>query len=234
MNSVFFPKLGNIGGSASRHILLLLIIGLGCYFGVKLLYQKIDAGIGNQQGPAVSALAGDAASGGSAGDADEIDRAVIISRNVFLANRVESPGSLTAALMDSVQRAATDMILVGTVVETDGAAKAVIFDVEGKKQHLVREGDVINGASIVQIGAGKVLISRQGGNEMLDIAEARRLRSAAAADHRQAVVAEVADGPLSYDESDRDDGGTPPRVDINRLEEETGRAVLKGRISKDM
>jgi len=226
-------RLENIteSGSIVRHLAVLLMLGAGGYFGVKAFYQQIDGAVLSSPGTAASVEIADAGPDPAAGRAEPVDREAISRRNIFLPKRSAGQGDYSAELLNSLQPAEPDLVLMGTIIEKDGTNRAVILDVENKKQNLLKEGDVINGASIRQISPGKVVVSRQGKNELLDISEARRLRIPAARPPNLESAVEFFSG-AAEDDAEAGGSGTDAglKIDMNRLQQERPGIVVKGRV----
>jgi hypothetical protein len=225
-------------GSAGRHFMVLLALAVICYFGVKAFYGRIDSALNGsldrpQQGPAGAAIETSRDGAGLS----QIDKEAITRRNLFLPPSGQQGGAGPGEALPGAA-AEPDLLLVGTIVEAGGRNRAVILDVEGKKQVMLSEGEMINGVSIRQIDSGKVVISRQGRNEMLDIAETIKIQAAA-----RATVPGAAGGPTlgraparpdssleEVDESEDD----PLRVDLNRLDGVHQGIIVKGRVSENI
>jgi type II secretory pathway component PulC len=67
------------------------------------------------------------------------------------------------------------VVLMGTVTGPDDQQRAIIYDKKERRQDLYQEGDFIYQAAIKKILRGKVIVSLNGKNEMLDISEARNV-----------------------------------------------------------
>ncbi len=165
-----------------------------------------------------------------------IDKEAITRRNLFLSGHRAGDGGLAAALLDGGEEAQAGLLLVGTIIEIDGVNRAVVLDVEQKKQHLLKEGDMINGASVRRIDSGKVVISRQGRNELLDIAEAEKLRAAANKPSPPDTEASLGGRSASAAEQSEEDEAedSPVRVDLDKLGQTDDRIIIKGRTSDNI
>ena len=230
-------KLEGQSGSAVRHIVVLLALVMACYFGVKAFYNRVDNSVSERRvQPLQPAASETLETGQKSSDENGIDKEAITRRNLFLSGQREGNGGLAAALLDGADEAQADLLLVGTILETDGVNRAVVLDVEQKKQHLLKEGDMINGASVRRIDSGKVVISRQGRNELLDIAEAEKLRAAANKLIAPDTESSLGGGSASAAEQNQEDEaeGGPVRVDLDRLGKTDGRIIVKGRASSNI
>lgn len=224
-------------GSAVRHLVLLLAVAAGCYFGVKWLYQKIDAELlGKPDLPLAVGETDKRVEQVQAREAIEADKEAIVRRNVFLSKTTEESTDYSDDLLKNLKPSEADLILVGTIIDADGDNRAVIFNVAQKKQGLVREGDVINGSSIRQILPGKVIISRQGRNEMLDIAAAAKLRSSRKdlAVPVQSLQASEDEEPVDADENSENENQSTVEIDLDQVGKTSEGPVIKGRINKDI
>lgn len=221
-------------GSIGRHLLVMLALGAGCYFGVTALYHQIDSRfMSNSVGSELLETAA-VLSDRSAEPAGQIDREVINRRNIFLPKKSTRQGNDATNLMESLVPSKAELVLVGTIVENGSGSRAVIYDMANEKQRLLKEGDVINGASIRQISSGKVVISRQGKNELLDIAEARELRALNREMPGQAAAVIEFSAERSGEMVDKERNGADSglKIDINRLGEIRSGINIKGRFSK--
>ena len=230
-------KLEGQSGSAVRHIVVLLALVMVCYFGVKAFYNRVDSRVSEHRVQPLQPAASETLETGQKSiDENGIDKEAITRRNLFLSGQREGDGGLAAAFLDGGEEGQADLLLVGTIVETDGVNRAVVLDVEQKKQHLLKEGDMINGASVRRIDSGKVVISRQGRNELLDIAEAEKLRAAnnklIAPDTESSLGGGSASAAEQNQEDEAEDG--PVRVDLDRLGKTDGRMIIKGRTSNNI
>ena len=225
-------------GSAVRHLVVLLALGLICYFGVKALYSRLDGSVPdgrNRQPPLTETQTTESAL--ESGDQGDIDKEAITRRNLFLRASGEGEREYSATSFGGAEASKPDLLLIGTIIEAGGLDRAVVLEVEQNKQHLLKIGDMINGVSVLQIDSGRVIISRQGRTELLDIAESEKLRVAVggqtapepqnAVDRRPVAVAE--EQGLDDEEQDR-----PVRVDLDKLGDAEGRVLIKGRTSDNI
>jgi hypothetical protein len=231
-------------GSVSKHVLGLMVLGILCFAGVKLFYYFLDNSVADGGDGALLSDSRDRAQQGQhmkviAGAATGVDKEAIIRRNVFLPRAEQKANDMGSELLASLEPSGLYLVLVGTVIETGGENRAIIFDIEEKKQDLVREGDVIKGASIKQILPGKVVISRQGNNEMLDIGAARELQSKAremVLPYQQTV--EIKQGQTQVQSQGQYEDNSPGEVESTTIDlKEIGTVsediIVKGRISVD-
>lgn len=225
-------------GSAVRHVVVLLALALVCYFGVKGLYSRIDDRVSDVRdrqppltGPQIKKSAPES------GDQGGIDTEAITRRNLFLPASTGGEREGSAPSFGGAESGKPDLLLVGTIIEAGGLNRAVVLEVEQKKQHLLKEGDMINGASVRRIDSGRVIISRRGRTELLDIAESDKLRAAAGGQAAPEPKNAVERGPVPVAEEqgpDSEEQDRPVRVDLNKLGETDGRVLIKGRTSENI
>lgn len=98
--------------------------------------------------------------------------AIIVRRNLFAPGVDDSSANGYDPLAD-IAESTLGVVLMGTVTGPDEEQRAVIYDSEDHRQQVYRRGDVIRRAVIKQILRGKVIVSHNGRDEVLDIAEAR-------------------------------------------------------------
>lgn len=224
-----------------KHLIILLLVGAACYGGVNWMYRQLDDGFSKEK-PSGSAADNQASLEKNLSEntgQTTIDTELITRRNIFLVPDAAEGADSGNDPLASLQRSSTpDLILIGTVVHTDGDHRAIIYRVDQEKQLLVKEGDVINGVSIKQILPGKTIVSRQGRSEMLDIAAASELRRA-----KQNVInvksappaapdsVEDAVDPIDAEQPD-EDGQPPLQVDPGTLGKISDGTIIKGRISR--
>lgn len=105
-----------------------------------------------------------------------MDYAIITRRNLF--GPPPSPGESAPVQVEEELEATTlDIVLMGTV-DTDGdAGRAIILKKKDRSQDIYQVGDLVEGASVKEIQRGRVILSVDGRNELLDISEARQYAS---------------------------------------------------------
>ena len=120
--------------------------------------------------------------------AQTLDYSVITRRNLF----GTPPSSATAEPVqaeEELEATTLDIVLMGTV-DTDGDdGRAIILKKSDRSQEIYQVGDMVEGASVKEIQRGRVILSVDGRNELLDISEARQYaaRSAPAASRTAAL-----------------------------------------------
>jgi len=99
------------------------------------------------------------------------DYALIVERNIFGsadAPAAEQPGEPVAAVAE-VPPEPLHLKLIGTVAGDPDIARAVIQDTQSKTQHSYRIDDEVQGAVVSQILRNRVVLLRDGRNEILDV-----------------------------------------------------------------
>jgi hypothetical protein len=96
--------------------------------------------------------------------------AVIAQRDLFAsaAAGIEEKGE---AGRGAASAAAVPFKLKGTVVVTPGVSFAVIEDPATQKEELFRENDVVQGFKIVKISRNKMIVDRNGSEEVVEVLE---------------------------------------------------------------
>jgi general secretion pathway protein C len=231
-------ELDKQSGSAARHFVVVSALIILCYFAVHALYGRIDSALDGRRNMAEqpSGHAADLVQAGAS--SSHIDKEAITRRNLFLPSSGRQGGTASRDPVGSGEGAEQDLLLVGTIIESGGRNRAVILDVEDKKQVMLGEGDMIKGVSVRQIYSGKVVISRQGQNELLDIAEAVKIRAAsmdmASGDTTASTLGTTSLLPKNSLQEDDESEDERLRVDLNKLKKKDDRIIVKGRLSDNI
>lgn len=103
---------------------------------------------------------------------------VILSRNLFAAVPAKESSRLMALTdsLDGLQPTSLGIVLMGTIGDNEGGNRAIIFDKKTLEQQLYRQGQSVQGAMIKEIRRGKVVITVNGLDEILDMSEAAKFR----------------------------------------------------------
>jgi len=153
------------------------------------------------------------------------DYRIILQRNLFgpLPGAIKPAETVVPDITEDLKATSLNITLMGTVNGGEGADRAIILDKSNNKQELYEKGDVIQGAMVKEILRGKVILTFNGKDEMLDMSEAEKERSAYAAPRRVFSgvnrTAPVFRPPVSPQ-------GTPRRV-INRPRTLPSRVIRK-------
>ncbi len=200
------------------NIVPLLLVTLLCVGGVEGGYLALEYFVMQPSGKEAKPLATVAAEH-EATVADEAveahDYHVILQRNLF----GSPPGQADQAGIkrgadsgEDLQKTSLDIVLMGTIKDADGADRAIILDKSKKKQGLYEPGDAIQGATVKEIFRGKVILVYNGRDEMLDMSEAAKERSAYAAPAAKTGIVRGASGNASVNRPTVSTRRTPRRV----------------------
>ncbi|MBU1985768.1 MAG: hypothetical protein KJ846_00925, partial [Proteobacteria bacterium] len=95
------------------------------------------------------------------------DHQVILKRNLFgPPPKKDQPGKTTQTAADLVATS-LDLGLLGTITGSPKNRRAIILDKKTKLQDIYFQGDVIQGALIKEIQRGKIILNRNGKEEIL-------------------------------------------------------------------
>jgi hypothetical protein len=111
-------------------------------------------------------------------DAMKNDYRVILQRNLF-GPPPDSEKSIILPVPDpKVALSATtlEIVLMGTIIGNAGNERAIIMDKKSFKQNLYEKGDAVKEALVKEISRGKVILSYNGKDEILDMSEAAKVR----------------------------------------------------------
>lgn len=155
-----------------------LIVTLLCVGGVELLYRGLAAFLSvpttTEQKPVAAKVKETVASGTVSPQKTE-DYSIITRRNLFGPPPSSTKATDTAetAPVEELEATTLDLVLMGTV-DTDGDdGRAIILKKKDRSQDLYQVGEMIEGASIKDIQRGRVILTVDGRDELLDISEAR-------------------------------------------------------------
>lgn len=102
---------------------------------------------------------------------------VIMHRDLF-ASAVSGTEERTTSDQNKPPAAAVSFKLRGTVVASSGASCAIIADPASKKEELFHENDVVQGYKIVKIMRNKVVVDKDGVEEVVEVVEEEERSSA--------------------------------------------------------
>ena len=163
-----------------KYTVPLLLITLAAVGGVKAFYQIVENRILEDAGSVAVVPAPGPERKSPAAPAPALvpkrsDISMITSRNLFASREVAPPAAQDIQIEDP-RPSSLAVVLMGTITGTDGVERAIIYDKAERKQELYQKGDFLQQAAIKQIMRGKVILSLDGKDEILDIADARSVK----------------------------------------------------------
>lgn len=108
------------------------------------------------------------------------DYRVIIKRNLFSRPESAKVPEKQVTEEETVIQEISDLgiVLMGTISGSDNSRRAIILTKKTRDQELFSTGEVVEGALIKEIQRGKLVLSVNGKNEILDMTEAAQMRPA--------------------------------------------------------
>lgn len=103
--------------------------------------------------------------------------AVIVQRDLFTA-AISGTEERTESDQDKPRAANVTFKLKGTVVVSSGSSYAIIEDPASKKEELFHENDAVQGYKIVKIMRNKVIVDKDGVEEVVEVVEEEQRSSA--------------------------------------------------------
>jgi len=155
-----------------------LVVTLVCVGGVEFLYRGLDRYLftstttvqentqtGMEKTPST----------GTIRQNKKVDFSVIVKRNLFgmPPSLAESATPTEAPPVEELEATTLDVVLMGTVDADGDDGRAIILKKSDRSQDIYRVGEMIEGASIKDIQRGRVILTVDGRDELLDISEAR-------------------------------------------------------------
>ena len=106
------------------------------------------------------------------------DYRMILKRNLFGTTLKNSTLETQASSLETTAKNANDLgiVLMGTVSGSDSNNRAIILTKQTRDQELFSAGEVIEGAIIKEIQRGKLVLTINGKDEVLDMSEAAKMR----------------------------------------------------------
>ncbi|MBE0584907.1 MAG: hypothetical protein IH612_14260 [Desulfofustis sp.] len=157
-----------------KYLLAFLLITLLCIGGVEGFYYALGRRLAADQPEKTETPASAAAvSAGSLKVQKDIDISAITRRNLFASSVSAKVEPINTDPLAGVQLSSLAVVLMGTIMGVHEQSRAIIYDKKERTQELYQEGDFIKQAAIKKILRGKVIITLNGKDEMLDIADAR-------------------------------------------------------------
>ena len=157
-------------------ILVLLLITLACVAAVEGLYTVVEKKLfAPAEKTTVATQVPERKQATAATEQRTADENVrrILERNLFgpppAADATKSSGEQSAA---DLQPTSLSLVLMGTIVSANEESRAIILEKETKNQEIYQHGDVVQGAVLKEILRKKVVLTYNGRDEILDMAEA--------------------------------------------------------------
>jgi type II secretory pathway component PulC len=106
------------------------------------------------------------------------DYRIILTRNLFGSATRDDAAKKGAETDTQAPLEATklNIVLMGTAIGDEAANRAFILDRQTNKQEVYELGDTVQGATIKEVMRGKVILSVNGKDEILDMSEAASVR----------------------------------------------------------
>jgi len=151
----------------------LLLLATVAYFGARIVNAFVAAEMGRADGRVLAAAA---ALPPPVSAEPESAYAMIYKRDVFNSVKGRTPGNDSA----ETRRSDLNVKLWGTAVSRDpNRSYAIIEDLAARKQELYRVGDsILDAATLVRVEWDRVIIDRDGEEEVLELAFARAAAAA--------------------------------------------------------
>ncbi len=161
-----------------KYLLVLLLVTLLCIGGVEGFYYLLGKRLAADQPGQKQAAQPAAAVAATAGRKvqKDIDIAAITRRNLFASRSSAVVEPVNSDPLAGVELSSLAVVLMGTIMGADEQSRAVIYDKKERRQELYQEGDFLQQAAIKKILRGKVIVTLNGKDEMLDIADARDVK----------------------------------------------------------
>lgn len=102
----------------------------------------------------------------------------ILARNIFGGLSGGDAGKAIAIDIESLETTSLGIVLMGTIGDSEAGNRAIILDKKTLEQRWYRQGEEVQTAFIKEIRRGKVILTVNGRDEVLDMSEAAKLRSA--------------------------------------------------------
>ncbi|MDD2388189.1 MAG: type II secretion system protein N [Desulfobacterales bacterium] len=170
-------------------IINMFLIMSGVYFGVKALYSimafRLDSGVTVQQTPGEQAVVEERQYPPLS------DYKTVMDRNLFnITQTGETAASAVTVDLATLEKTDLALKLWGTVTGDRKKAYAVIEEVKSREQNLYRTGDTIQdtSASVKMILRGKVILTADGKDEILEMEDTVTEKSGKLPDRSAAVT----------------------------------------------
>ena len=102
----------------------------------------------------------------------------ILARNLFgQVSPTDKDANAKGTAVDDLQATTLDLVLMGTVIGDENESRAIILEKEKKTQEIYRLGEMVQGAVLKEILRGKVVLTYNNKDEVLDMTEAAKYSS---------------------------------------------------------
>lgn len=107
------------------------------------------------------------------------DYRIILQRNLFGASAKDPVAETVATSPETTVKSLEELgiVLMGTISGSDNNNRAIILTRQNRDQELFSVGEVVEGALIKEIQRGKLVLSIDGKDEVLDMSEASKMRT---------------------------------------------------------
>lgn len=105
----------------------------------------------------------------------EDDVRIILQRNLFGSATIEDKEAVAEGSdVDGLQPTSLKLVLLGTVIDDKDESRAIILEKDKKTQDIYRLGEIVQGAVLKEILRGKVVLTYNNRDEVLDMSEAEK------------------------------------------------------------
>jgi len=221
---------------ALKYILPLLLITVLSIVGVKAFYRLAEQRLAavETENKVSSGVPVAAAKPAVVRDGQvNVDASVITRRNLFASKEDAAVKEEAIDPFAAAEPTKLAFVLMGTAIDGENDNRAFIYDKKKRRQEMYREGDDLQGALIRQISYGKVVITVNGKNELLDIAEARKIKMPRLKKPAPATTARQVTGrPVSRAKSNVQQPSTATEVNPNTARAQQAARARQIRINR--
>ena len=158
-------------------ILHLLLITLGCVLFVEGLYKAAEKYLFvSSEGQTVAGREPEKQlSVATFKRTVEDDVRIILQRNLFgSATTGDKEAGAEGSDVDGLQPTSLELVLLGTVIGDKDESRAIILEKDKKTQDIYQLGEIVQGAVLKEILRGKVVLTYNNRDEILDMSEAEK------------------------------------------------------------
>lgn len=153
-----------------------LLITLLCVSGVELFYRGVERFLLKPVQPVQNVVeeVAEPAATGIAAPERTVDYSIITARNLFGPPPKEGTDEDSEAVPvnEELELTTLELVLMGTIEGADQGSRAIILNKKDRKQEMYQVGDTVEGALVKEILRGKIILSVNDRDEMLDMSEA--------------------------------------------------------------